>query len=131
MKLIDVLKAKEPLGRLMNKNFTNYKVLRELVKLQKAVSTEVEFYTAQEKKNIDLYSEKDDKGNPVILAEGRIKLKDPKSKADFESEITKLYATEIDGINAVVICESDFKSSEEYPTPGDMTLLDGFIEFAD
>ena len=131
MKLIEVLKAREPLNRLMGKNFTSYKVWRELVKLQKAVSTEVEFYAAQEKKNIELYSEKDEKGNPVILAEGRIKLKDTQAKSDFDGEIAKLYETDIDGITAVVIRESDFKSSEEYPTPGDMALLDEFIEFTD
>lgn len=131
MKLKEVLKAREPLNRLMNKNFTSYKVLRELVKLQKAVGAEVEFYTAQEKKNIELYSEKDDKGNPVILAEGRIKLKDTQAKADFDGEIAKLYETDIDGITAVVIRESDFKSSDDYPTPGDMSALDGFVEFAD
>jgi len=129
MKLLEVLKAKEPLARLMDKNFTNYKVLRDLVKLQKAITAEVEFYTAQEKKNIALYAETDDKGQPVVLADGRLKLKDVSAKLAFETEIAKLHDTEVDGITAITIYESDFKSSAEYPKPSEMVMLEPIIKF--
>ena len=54
MKLIDVFKAREPLLRLTEKRFNNYKVLRQLVKARKAVTAEVEFYAEAEKKANDL-----------------------------------------------------------------------------
>ncbi len=131
MKLIDVFKAKEPLKRLTEKRFNNYKVLRLLVKLRKAVETEVEFYVEEEKKAVNLYAQKDEKGNPVFLADGRLQLKDVDSRIAFEKEIEKLNATEVDGIKPVLLREVDFCSSADYPTPSDMALLETVIEFGE
>lgn len=129
MKLIDVFKAREPLLRLTEKRFNNYKVLRQLVKARKAVENEVEFYAEAERKAVTRYAEKDDKGNPVFLADGRLKLVDVEARIAFETEIGKLKDTEIDGIDKVVIRECDFVSSDDYPTPNDMTLLESVIAF--
>ncbi len=65
MKLIDVFKAREPLMRLTEKRFNNYKVLRQLVKARKAVTAEVEFYAEAEKKAVAQYAEKDEKPKSV------------------------------------------------------------------
>lgn len=129
MKLIDVFKAREPLMRLTEKRFNNYKVLRQLVKARKAVTAEVEFYAEAEKKAVAQYAEKDEKGNPVILADGRIKLVDVDAKIAFDAEIAKLNETEVDGIERIVIRENDFASYADYPTPNDMALLDCIIAF--
>ena len=131
MKLIDVFKAREPLKRLTERRFNNYKVLRKLVKAQKAVDAEMEFYATAEKKAIDLYAEQDEKGNPVILADGRLKLKDLEAKTAFVKEIAKLNDTEVDDIDTIVIREGDFVSPGDYPTPSDMALLECIIAFED
>lgn len=131
MKLIDVFNTREPLKRLTEKRFNNYKVLRLLVKLRKAVETEVEFYVEEEKKAINLYALKDEKGNPVFTVDGRLQLKDVESKIAFEEEIKKLNATEVDGIKPVLLREEDFCSSADYPTPNDMALLETVIEFGE
>ncbi|MDD4291082.1 MAG: hypothetical protein PHX51_02430 [Clostridia bacterium] len=131
MKLIEVLKAQEPLKRLMEKSFSNYGVLRNLVKLRKTVATETEFYAEQEKKNIELYAEKGDKGQPVFLSDGRLKLKDVDAKVAFETEIRKLNETEIDSIVCIKIKESDFRSTADLPTPSDMLALEAVIEFVE
>lgn len=129
MKLIDVFKAREPLLRLTEKRFNNYKVLRQLVKARKAVESEVEFYAQEERKAVMQYAEKDEKGNPVILTDGRLKLVDAEAKAAFDETIAKLNDTEVDGIECIVIRENDFASSADYPTPNDMALLDCIIAF--
>lgn len=129
MKLIDVFNAREPLKRLTEKRFNNYKVLRQLVKLRKAVENEVEFYAEAERKAVTRYAEKDDKGNPVILTDGRLKLVDAEAKVAFDETIAKLNDTEVDGIERIVIRENDFASSADYPTPNDMTLLESVIAF--
>ena len=131
MKLIDVFKAREPLKRLTESRFNNYKVLRKLVKAQRAVDAEMEFYATAEKKAIDLYAEKDEKGNPVILADDRLKLKDMEAKTAFDKEIAKLNDTEVDDIDTIVIREGDFVSPGDYPTPSDMALLECIIAFED
>lgn len=129
MKVIELLQAQTPLKRLTEKNFNNYKVLRELAKLRKAVEAEVEFYTEQERKAVELYADKDDKGQPVILGNGRIKLKNIEAKQAFDEELTKLRALEVDGITKVVVGEGDFRSSADYPTPDEMLALECVIDF--
>lgn len=129
MKLIELLQAQTSLKRLTEKNFNNYKVLRELAKLRKSVEAEVEFYTEQERKAVELYAEKDDKGQPVILENGRIKLKDIEAKQAFDDELTKLRALEVEGITKVVVEENDFRSSADYPTPDEMLALECVIDF--
>lgn len=129
MKLIELLQAQMPLKRLTEKNFNNYKVLRDLAKLRKAVDAEVEFYTEQERKAVQLYADKDDKGQPVVLADGRLKLKDIEAKNAFDDELTKLRALDVDGISKVVVQESDFRSSVDYPTSDEMLALECVIDF--
>ena len=131
MILIEVVKAKEPLQRLTARRFSSYRVLRELVKLRKTVDAETEFYTEAEKKAVELYSEKDENGSPVFLADGRLKLKVVRAKKDFEAEILKLNETPVDGITPVCIREEDFKSTDDLPTPEEMLLLEGLVVFED
>ena len=124
MKLMKVVSAKEALKRLTASHFSNYKILRKLVQLRKAVDAEVEFYAEAEQ-----FAEKDGNGNPIFLSDGRLKLKSPADKIAFESEITKLGETAVDGIEPVLIHEADFLSSSELPTPEDILLLDGIVIF--
>lgn len=131
MKLITIVGAKEALTRLTEKHFSNFKVARKLVALRKAVDAEVDFYAEQEKKAVDLYAEKDENGNPVFLGEGRLKLKDNDAKIAFEGEVKKLLDTEVDDIEPVLLRESDFRSADDLPTPGDMIALEGFVTFED
>lgn len=129
MKLKDLIRTREALTRLTEKRFTSYKVIRSLVTLRKAVDAEVDIYLEQEKKAVKTYAELDEKGNPIILSEGRIRLKDEKSKTLFDQELTKLRESEVDGIKPVTLKEEDFCSLEEIPTPSDILLLEPIVMF--
>ena len=131
MKLKTIIATKSALERLAEKRFSDYKKLREIVKLRKAVEAEFDFYVAQEKKAVETYAEKKSDGSPVFLEDGRIKLKDAQSKTAFEAEITRLQETEIDDIQPLTLSESDFLTSSDLPTPSDMLALEGIIEFED
>lgn len=131
MKLKTIIEAKAALAALAEKRFSDYKKLREIVKLRKAVDAECEFYLEQEKKAIDLYAEKTQDGSPAFLADGRLKLKDPKSKMEFEAELLRLQDTDIDGIAPVTLAEKDFLSASDLPTANDMIALEGIIIFED
>ena len=131
MKLKTIIATKSALERLAEKRFSDYKKLREIVKLRKAVEAEFDFYVAQEKKAIETYAEKKSDGSPVFLEDGRIKLKDAQAKTAFETEITRLQETEVDDIQSLVLSESDFLTASDLPTPSDMLALEGIIEFED
>ena len=131
MKLKTIIATKSALERLAEKRFSDYKKLREIVKLRKAVEAEFDFYVAQEKKAVDTYAEKKSDGSPVFLEDGRIKLKDAQAKTAFETEITRLQETEVDDIKSLVLSESDFLTASDLPTPSDMLALEGIIEFED
>lgn len=131
MKLKDLIEANAPLKHLTEKRFVSYKKMRELVKLRKAVEQEVEFYATEEKKAISLYAEVDVNGTPLFLDDGRLRLKDIDAKVAFEKEITTLRETEVDGIEAITLSESDFRSADDLPTVDDMIALEGVIIFED
>ena len=61
MKLKHIIEAKDAIVRLTEKRFTDYKKLREIVKLRKAVEAEFEFYCAQEKKAVDAQAKQERK----------------------------------------------------------------------
>ncbi|MBQ7292576.1 MAG: DUF1617 family protein [Clostridia bacterium] len=131
MKLKTIVATKPALVRLTEKRFSDYKKLREIVKLRKSVESEFDFYVEQEKKAVEAYAEKKKDGTPVFLEDGRIKLKDPKSKDAFEAEIIRLQETEIDGITPITLSERDFLTPDDLPTASDMLALEGIIEFED
>ena len=131
MKLKTIIATKPALARLTEKRFSDYKKLREIVKLRKSVESEFDFYVEQEKKAVEAYAEKKKDGTPVFLEDGRIKLKDPKSKDAFEAEIIRLQETEIDGITPITLSERDFLTPDDLPTASDMLALEGIIEFED
>jgi len=131
MKLKFIVEAKDAIVRLTEKRFTDYKKLREIVKLRKAVEAEFEFYCDQEKKAVETYGEMSDKGTPAFLPDGRLKLKNAEAKEAFETEIKKLLDTEVGDFTIITIKESDFLSAEDLPTPKDMLVLEHIISFVD
>ena len=131
MKLKFIVEAKDAIVRLTEKRFTDYKKLREIVKLRKAVEAEFEFYCDQEKKAVETYGEMSDKGTPAFLPDGRLKLKNAEAKEAFEKEIAKLLDTEVDDFTIITLKESDFLSAEDLPTPKDMLVLEHIISFVD
>ena len=62
MKLKFIVESKDAIVRLTEKRFSDYKKLREIVRLRKAAEAEFEFYCDQEKKAVETYGEKTDKG---------------------------------------------------------------------
>ena len=131
MKLKDILVANEPLKRLCDKRLANYKKMRELAKLFRAVKQEVEFYFVEEKKAVDIYAELDKNGTPIFLEDGRLRLKDMESKIAFEKEIEKLRDTEVDGIEPIILCERDFRTGDDLPTVNEMLALEPLVVFED
>lgn len=129
MKLKEVLTANEPLKRLSEKRFTNYKKMREIVSVRKAVEQEVSFYTEEEKKLIKAYGELNKDGSPVFLSDGRLRLKNIEAKVAFEKEINALRETEIDSIQPITVSEGDFRSNDDLPTPNDMLALETVVVF--
>lgn len=130
MKIRTLLEANEPLKRLCEKRLASYKKMRELVKLRKSIQEEIDFYTEQERKSINTYASLDEKGAPLFLDDGRLRLRDEAAKVAFEAEIDELRNTETD-ITTCTLCESDFLSPADLPTPNEMYLLEGIINFED
>lgn len=128
MKLNQVLAARDTLNKLSKKHYTKFRVVHDIAALLRAVAVELEFFDAEFKKLIDLYSEKDENGKPVILANGNIKLRDAEAKKAFDAGYEDLMHVEFD-ISKIVIVEEDFASPEDYPTPEEMNLLEPFVDF--
>ena len=127
MKLIEILNANEALKKLANAKFNSFKKAYELSKLRKQVDEEIDFYVTEEKKIVETYASKDEKGNPIFLEGGRIKLDSVETKNNFEKDINELRNLEIDKISKVSISPSDFK--DDIPTPNEILALEVLIDF--
>ena len=130
MKLSEVLAVREPLNKLSQLHFSNFRVVRSLANLIKSVNNEVDFFNESFKKLVDSYAEKDECGNPVIVKNGNIKLKDEEAKAAFDKEYADLLNLDVsDNVHKITIYESDFKSPDDILTPIEMMNLDPVIDW--
>ena len=128
MKLKDLLRAKDALKKLTEKRFASYAIISKLVKLRKAVQSEIEIYIEQERKAITDYAELDAAGNPIFTG-GGIKLKDSQAKIDFERELEELREANVDNIEPVTLTEKDFRFVEDIPTPDEIIELEPLVVF--
>lgn len=131
MKIIDLLNAKGAIQSLAEKRFTSFRKVRELVDLKKAVDAEIEFYVGEERKIVEAYAKKDDKGEPIILEGGRIQLDSIEKKNAFEKEVSELRNLEVDRIRPISLRTGDFRNEEDIPTPAEVLALEGIVDFID
>ena len=57
--------------------------------------------------------------------------KDADAKEAFETQISALLETVVDGVHPVMLTETHFRSTTDIPTPEDMIALEGIVDFAD
>ncbi len=132
MKLKNILGARDALKKLSEKHFVNFKVVRAIADLIKAINTELEFFETESEKLIKLYAELDENGQPKMLPNGLCQLKSPEDKAAFDKEYAELLNLDIsDRIHPVAISEADFKTTTDLLTPLEMLALDELIEWKD
>lgn len=129
MKLVKIINSRAAVERLTQKRFNSFSLARKLAALRKRVEEETEFFNAEQNKALKEHAEFEN-GRPVTEG-GGIKMKSTDDLAAYESEMRRLFDTEIDGIEPVTVSEADFRSPEDYPTPEDMLALDGLVEFAE
>ena len=129
MKFGTIINGRQAVQSFAEKRFSNYKKAREIASLQITVNAECDFYVHEERKIIDAYAEKDVNGMPVFVDGTHIRLKDAESAKEFEKEIERLKDAETDAITPVTICEEDFRSPDDFPTPAEMATLEPFIIF--
>jgi hypothetical protein len=131
MKLNNVLNSATALTALTKKHFVNFKIIHDIVMLKKKCDEEYNFIIAQERELIDKYADKDEKGQAKTTPEGLVIFKNVQDRDTFESEVSKLKDTDIPDLKAITIKASDFKSTDEMPTPDEMIQLEGVVDFVD
>ena len=131
MLLKEALALNEPLKELCGKRLTSFKTARLLSKALKKVEEEVEIYTKEQRKLLDVYVKKDEKGNFVISPEGGLVTKDPDGKQKYDEESKKLLETDIGEIPMIKMSETEFTSSADFPTPQAMRALESLISWDD
>ena len=86
MKITDILAASDYLKKLVNVRFSSFKVTRSITNLVKQCDEEIKLYMTEMQKLINIYAEKGEDGNPVVLENGNIKLIDQEAKDNFDKE---------------------------------------------
>lgn len=132
MTINDILSAREPLVKLSSKKFTSFKVVRAIAILVREVNGEYEFFNTQFRELLDLYADKDANGNPILIQNGNIKLKDEEAKRSFDKKYSELLSVDVsDTVHKIDILEADFQNKADYPTPSEMIALETVINWRD
>lgn len=132
MTINDILAAREPLIKLSSKKFTSFKVVRAIAILVREVNGEYEFFNTQFRELLDLYADKDVNGNPILIQNGNIKLKDEEAKRSFDKKYSELLSVDVsDTVHKIDILEADFQNKADYPTPSEMIALETVVNWRD
>lgn len=129
MKLANIIRASEAMTNLTKKRFTNFKVARSLVALRKRVEEECNFLASEQQKAIKAFAELDENGRPIFLDDKHIQMKSPYDREKFEAVLSGLADMDIDDISPVEVAETDFADPRELPTPDEMFVLEGLVDF--
>lgn len=131
MTIREALIARDPLKKLANGHFTNFKIARDVAELIKAINNEFDFFEAESKKLIEAYAEFDENNKPKILPDGSLQLKSKEAKEAFETEYNALLDLDIsDKVKAIVINTNVFKDADLL-TPLEISALSCIIDWID
>ena len=130
--ITDILTASDYLKKLVNVRFSSFKVTRSITNLVKQCDEEIKLYMTEMQKLINIYAEKGEDGNPIVLENGNIKLIDQEAKDNFDKDYKDLSETDVsDNVHKVNLSESDFRDPADLPTPAEMMALEGVINWVD
>ena len=116
-------------NKLLQTNFTSFKLSRNLMIQKKKIDNELSIYLELEKKLIDKYAKKDDNGQPIVGEDGIIEFDSEDNKAEFIREIIELKNTTIDNFEKVTIYEDNFRNANDIPSPNEMLALEEVIDW--
>ena len=116
-------------NKLLQTNFTSFKLARNLLIQKKKIDNELSIYLELEKKLIDKYAKKDDNGQPIVGEDGIIEFDSEDNKAEYIREIIELKNTTIDNFEKVTIFEDNFRNANDIPSPNEMLALEEVIDW--
>ena len=129
MKVIDILDAKESLAKLNLVKFSDFKIVSSIYKLTKKVNNVLDMVQQEQKKIIDIYAKKDDKGKTIIL-NNMYQFEDEEKKNSFIKEMNDLKQQDIDDINKIDISMSKIQYGAEL-TGEELMKLEPLINWND
>lgn len=129
MLLKDMLALNEPLKNLCSKRLSSFRTARLLSKTLKKVEEEIEIYSKEQRKLLDTYAKKDEKGNFIPHPNGGISLIDAEAKVKYEEALKKLLETDVGMIATIKVSESEFTNPADFPTPQEMVALEPLIDW--
>jgi hypothetical protein len=116
-------------NKLLQTNFTSFKLSRNLMIQKKKIDNELSIYLELEKKLIDKNAKKDDNGQPIVGEDGIIEFDSEDNKAEYIREIIELKNTTIDNFEKVTIFEDNLRNANDIPSPNEMLALEEVIDW--
>lgn len=108
----------------MNQQEHEYKMAYALAALKRKLQPHVEFFTGEEMKLVEQYSQKDDKGKTILNERGNFTFADPEKAGEYAERRTELGMVEVN---------EDFQPmrvpAPKTIRPVHLEALEGFMEF--
>lgn len=128
-KLSEVMDVVDIFKRLTLKHFNNLSVSYKIAKAYKDLENQRDFYVTEERKLVEEYAMKDDKGQVIVENNNQIHFKTVDDAKAFNEGIANLCNMEVDVFEPFEIQVSDFRKNEMDLTPLDLIKLENFIIF--
>lgn len=128
MELYKIINAKEAIEKLVNYRFANFKTSFEIMKLEKYMNEQLNFYSSEYKKLIQAYAKKDATGKIIFGERKEIMFENEEDRKKFNDENTKLLMTNLDAKapEQIKLTASDFVDKMPL-TPNEMMTVEPFI----
>lgn len=124
MQLIQCVSAYLALIALSDKEY-DYRTAHALTVLKRKLKPHVEFYTAEERKLVSEYAQKDDAGKAVFTPHGTFVFKDGAKPEEYAERRAELGAVEV-GEEFAPVCAS----APSAISPAHLEALEGFVCFS-
>ena len=112
MKVIDILVARDSLVKLIKVRFTDFKTTSAVYKLVKKVDSVTDMVQTEQKKIIDIYADKDEKGN-LVVQNGNYIFSKPENNAKCVEEMNKLRNEEVTDVEKITIKLDSVQNASE------------------
>lgn len=119
MKLSDCVRAYEAVMAISRQEF-DYKTAFSLVRLERQLRPHAKFYVEQERKLVEQYAKRDDKG--IVWGENGFILQNPEKAEEYATRRKELGDVEVEDGPLVAV-------RLDRVSPAHLAALDGFVEF--
>lgn len=127
MKIIDILNARNSIAMLNRIKFADFKMVSNVYRFTKRINEVLEMHQQEQKKIIDIYVLKDEKGQ-LVIKNNQYQFADEKVKQKFIEDMNSLALSEVPDLDRIDISLDSVQAAEGF-TSEELLKLEPLINW--